>query len=193
MELERQRGISISSSVLQFDYAGRRMNLLDTPGHQDFSEDTYRTLAAADCAVMLIDSVKGVEPQTIKLFQVCRMRGIPIFTFINKMDRLGRDAARAARRDRAGARHPVRARQLADRLRPAFRGVYDRERREVLRFERAERRRAQAPMRGPAASTTPSCATAWANAATSELRDEIELLETAGNAVRPRARSCAAS
>ena len=90
MEIERQRGISISTSVLQFEYAGRRMNLLDTPGHNDFSEDTYRTLAAADSAVMLIDSVKGVEPQTIKLFQVCRMRGVPIVTFINKMDRLGR-------------------------------------------------------------------------------------------------------
>ena len=90
MEIERQRGISISTSVLQFEYAGRRMNLLDTPGHNDFSEDTYRTLAAADSAVMLIDSVKGVEPQTIKLFQVCRMRGVPITTFINKMDRLGR-------------------------------------------------------------------------------------------------------
>ena len=92
MEVERQRGISITTSVLQFEYAGCRVNLLDTPGHDDFSEDTYRTLAAADSAVMLIDSVKGVEPQTIKLFQVCRMRGIPIITLINKMDRPGRPA-----------------------------------------------------------------------------------------------------
>src|SRR5256886_10758583 len=91
MELERQRGISITSSVLQFDWDGFRLNLLDTPGHQDFSEDTYRTLAAADAAVMLIDSAKGVEAQTRKLFQVCRRRGIPIFTFVNKMDRLGRE------------------------------------------------------------------------------------------------------
>jgi len=91
MEIEKQRGISVSSSVLQFDYAGRRLNLLDTPGHNDFSEDTYRTLAAADTAIMLIDCVKGVEPQTIKLFQVCRMRGIPIVTFVNKMDREGKD------------------------------------------------------------------------------------------------------
>jgi peptide chain release factor 3 len=91
MELERQRGISVTSSVLQFDHAGHRINLLDTPGHQDFSEDTYRTLAAADAAVMLIDSAKGVEAQTRKLFQVCRRRGIPIFTFVNKMDRLGRE------------------------------------------------------------------------------------------------------
>src|SRR5881394_3295942 len=91
MEIERERGISVSSSALQFEYRGRRMNLLDTPGHNDFSEDTYRTLAAADTAVMLIDCVKGVEPQTIKLFKVCRMRGIPIVTFINKMDRPGKD------------------------------------------------------------------------------------------------------
>jgi peptide chain release factor 3 len=91
MELERQRGISVTSSVLQFQHAGCAINLLDTPGHQDFSEDTYRTLAAADAAVMLIDSAKGVEAQTKKLFQVCRRRGIPIFTFVNKMDRPGRD------------------------------------------------------------------------------------------------------
>jgi len=91
MELERQRGISVTSSVLQFEHQGFRINLLDTPGHQDFSEDTYRTLAAADAAVMLIDSAKGVEAQTRKLFQVCRRRGIPIFTFVNKMDRLGRE------------------------------------------------------------------------------------------------------
>ena len=91
MELERQRGISITSSVLQFEHAGHRINLLDTPGHQDFSEDTYRTLAAADAAVMLIDAGKGVETQTRKLFAVCRRRGIPIFTFVNKMDRVGRE------------------------------------------------------------------------------------------------------
>jgi len=91
MELERQRGISVTSSVLQFEHQGHRINLLDTPGHQDFSEDTYRTLAAADAAVMLIDSGKGVEAQTRKLFQVCRRRGIPIFTFVNKMDRVGRE------------------------------------------------------------------------------------------------------
>ncbi|MFK7697507.1 peptide chain release factor 3 [Paenibacillus sp. HJGM_3] len=91
MEIEKQRGISVTSSVMQFDYKGHRVNILDTPGHQDFSEDTYRTLTAADSAVMLIDSAKGVEAQTKKLFQVCRKRGIPIFTFINKMDREGRN------------------------------------------------------------------------------------------------------
>lgn len=91
MEIEKQRGISVTSSVLQFEYDEYCINILDTPGHQDFSEDTYRTLCAADAAVMMIDGAKGVEAQTIKLFEVCRMRGIPIFTFINKMDRAARD------------------------------------------------------------------------------------------------------
>ena len=91
MEIEKQRGISVTSSVMQFDYQGKRINILDTPGHEDFSEDTYRTLMAVDSAVMIIDSAKGIEEQTKKLFKVCRMRGIPIFTFINKLDRDGRE------------------------------------------------------------------------------------------------------
>lgn len=91
MDIERQRGISVTTSVLQFTYRGIRFNLLDTPGHQDFSEDTYRTLTAADSAVMLIDAAKGVESQTRKLFQVCRLRNTPIVTFVNKLDRPGRD------------------------------------------------------------------------------------------------------
>ena len=91
MDIEKQRGISVTSSVLQFNYAGKCVNILDTPGHQDFSEDTYRTLMAADSAVMVIDAAKGVEAQTIKLFKVCTLRHIPIFTFVNKMDREARD------------------------------------------------------------------------------------------------------
>ena len=91
LAIEKQRGISVSSSVLQFEHHGARVNLLDTPGHRDFSEDTYRTLVAADSAVMLIDAAKGVEAQTRKLFEVCRLRHIPIFTFVNKMDRQGRE------------------------------------------------------------------------------------------------------
>jgi peptide chain release factor 3 len=91
MEIEKQRGISVTSSVMQFNYDGYCINILDTPGHQDFSEDTYRTLMAADSAVMVIDAAKGVEEQTRKLFHVCSLRGIPIFTFINKMDREARD------------------------------------------------------------------------------------------------------
>jgi len=92
MEIEKKRGISITSSALQFEYEGNCINLLDTPGHQDFSEDTYRTLVAADSALMLIDGAKGVEPQTIKLFEVCRDRGLPIVTVVNKMDRPARDS-----------------------------------------------------------------------------------------------------
>ena len=91
MEIEKQRGISVTSSVMQFQHDGFCINILDTPGHQDFSEDTYRTLMAADSAVMVIDGAKGVEPQTRKLFKVCALRHIPIFTFINKMDRETRD------------------------------------------------------------------------------------------------------
>lgn len=89
MEMEKEKGISITSSVLQFDYQGRRLNLLDTPGHADFSEDTYRTLAAVDSAVMLVDNAKGVEPRTLRLFEVCRMRKLPVLTYVNKMDRPG--------------------------------------------------------------------------------------------------------
>src|SRR4028119_918770 len=91
MELEKQRGISVSSTVLQFDYDGYRVNLLDTPGHRDFSEDTYRVLTAVDAAIMVIDAGKGIEAQTRKLFEVCRRRGVPIFTFMNKLDRPARD------------------------------------------------------------------------------------------------------
>ncbi|HKW29276.1 MAG TPA: peptide chain release factor 3 [Verrucomicrobiae bacterium] len=91
MELEKKRGISISSTVLQFDYSGYRLNLLDTPGHKDFSEDTYRVLTAVDSVVMVIDAAKGIEPQTRKLFEVCRQRGVPIFTFMNKCDRPTKD------------------------------------------------------------------------------------------------------
>ena len=90
MEIEKQRGISVTSSVLQFNYNGYCINILDTPGHQDFSEDTYRTLMAVDSAVMIIDVAKGVEAQTKKLFKVCKQRGIPIFTFVNKLDRFGK-------------------------------------------------------------------------------------------------------
>jgi len=137
MALERERGISITSTVLQFEYGGCTLNLLDTPGHQDFGEDTYRTLLAADSAVMLIDAAKGVEPQTKKLFAICAERGIPLFTFMNKLDRPSRD--------------PL---ELLDELERVlgigafpvnwplgsgddFRGVYDRRTQAVHLFERA--------------------------------------------------------
>ena len=91
MKIERERGISVSASAMTFDHAGLMFNLLDTPGHEDFSEDTYRTLTAADAAVMVLDAARGIEPQTLKLFEVCRLRDIPIITFINKMDREAQD------------------------------------------------------------------------------------------------------
>src|SRR6201996_7087231 len=91
MAMEQERGISITSSAMQFTYKGTIINVLDTPGHEDFSEDTYRTLTAADCAIMVIDASKGVEKQTLKLFEVCRLRQIPVLTFINKMDMPSRE------------------------------------------------------------------------------------------------------
>ena len=91
MAIERERGISVSSAVMSFEYQGLAFNLLDTPGHQDFSEDTYRTLTAVDSAVMVLDAAKGIEAQTRKLFEVCRRRDVPIITFVNKLDREGRD------------------------------------------------------------------------------------------------------
>jgi len=91
LEMEKQRGISVSSAVLQFEYNDFRINLLDTPGHRDFSEDTYRVLTAVDSAIMVLDAAKGIEDQTLKLFEVCRRRGIPIITFINKCDRPGKE------------------------------------------------------------------------------------------------------
>ena len=114
MEIEKQRGISVTSSVMQFDYDGKRVNILDTPGHEDFSEDTYRTLMAVDAAVMMVDSAKGIEPQTIKLFKVCRMRGIPIFTFINKMDRQGKEPLELMEELGRSTWHPVVCDELAD-------------------------------------------------------------------------------
>ena len=91
MKIEQQRGISVTTSVMTFEYGGCTFNLLDTPGHEDFSEDTYRTLTAVDSAIMVLDAAKGIEPQTRKLFEVCRLRDIPIVTLINKMDREARD------------------------------------------------------------------------------------------------------
>ena len=91
MKIERERGISVSASAMTFDHDGLMFNLLDTPGHEDFSEDTYRTLTAADAAIMVLDAAKGIEPQTLKLFEVCRLRDVPIITFINKMDREAQD------------------------------------------------------------------------------------------------------
>lgn len=137
MEIEKERGISVTSSVLQFNYDGYCINILDTPGHEDFSEDTYRTLMAADSAVMVIDASKGVEKQTIKLFKVCVMRHIPIFTFINKMDReandpfeLLDDIEKVLGISTCPMNWPIGCGK-------EFKGVYDRDKKEVSLFQAA--------------------------------------------------------
>src|ERR1700739_2973115 len=115
MAMERARGISITSAALRFDYRDMVLNLLDNPGHADFSEDTYRVLSAVDGAVMLLDSAKGLEPQTLKLFDVCRSRAVPVITFVNKWDRPGREPLRPAGRDRAADRAAPGPGELAGR------------------------------------------------------------------------------
>ncbi|SKB13658.1 Peptide chain release factor 3 [Planktothrix sp. PCC 11201] len=137
MAMEQQRGISITSTVLQFEYNNCQINLLDTPGHQDFSEDTYRTLAAADNAVMLEDAAKGLEPQTRKLFEVCKMRGLPIFTFINKMDRPGQEPLELLdeiEKELGLKTYPINwPIGTGDR----FKGVFDRRKQKIHLFERS--------------------------------------------------------
>lgn len=137
MELEQQRGISITSTVLQFDYSGYTINLLDTPGHQDFSEDTYRTLAAADNAVMLEDAAKGLEPQTRKLFEVCRMRSMPIFTFFNKMDRPAREPLELLDEIEKELGLQTYAVNWPIGMGDRFKGVFDRRTRKIHLFERS--------------------------------------------------------
>jgi peptide chain release factor 3 len=179
MEMEQQRGISITSTVLQFEYRDRQINLLDTPGHQDFGEDTYRTLTAADNAVMLEDGAKGLEPQTRKLFEVCRMRSIPIFTFINKMDRPSREPLELLdeiEQELGLATYPVTwPIGSGDR----FRGVFDRRKQQIHLFERtAHGSRA-------ATDTTielgdPGLETLIEPELYSQLKDELEILEELG-------------
>ena len=135
MEIEKQRGISVTSSVLQFEYRDFCINILDTPGHQDFSEDTYRTLMAADSAVMVIDGSKGVEEQTRKLFKVCGMRHIPVFTFINKMDREAKDPYELMEEIEAELGIKTCAINWPIGSGKRFKGVYERETQKVLRFQ----------------------------------------------------------
>ena len=144
MELEKQRGISITSTVLQFDYRNFQINLLDTPGHQDFSEDTYRTLAAADNAVMLIDAAKGLEPQTRKLFEVCRMRSLPIFTFANKMDRPAREPLELIDEIEQELGLQTYAVNWPIGMGDRFQGVYDRRNQEIHLFQRTAHGSSQA-------------------------------------------------
>ncbi len=136
MEMEKARGISITSTVLSFDYDGYRVNLLDTPGHQDFSEDTYRTLLAADSAVMVLDAARGIQPQTLKLFEVCKRRQIPIFTFINKMDRPALDPFELLNELEQTLGLETYAVNWPLGNGPQFRGVYDRADGKLHLFER---------------------------------------------------------
>ena len=181
MELERQRGISVTSTVLQFEYGGCCLNLLDTPGHRDFSEDTYRVLTAVDSVVMVIDAAKGIEPQTRKLFEICRQRGIPIFTFMNKLDR------------------PVRPLlDLMDELEnvlgihayamnwplgtgPDFKGVYARRERQAHFFQRTAGGSHRAPVR-VADLKDPAVRGQLSDQAYAEATEELALLEGAGPA-----------
>ncbi len=180
MELEKQRGISISSTVLQFDYGGYAVNLLDTPGHKDFSEDTYRVLTAVDAALMVIDAAKGVEAQTRKLFEVCRRRGVPIFTFMNKCDRPTRNAV-----------------ELLDELEqvlglqsspviwplgsgPSFRGVFDRRSRQVHLFERVPGGAYQAPV-NVTSLDDPAVRAKLDDYTYGQVTEQLEMLDGAGH------------
>ena len=179
MELEKQRGISISSTVLQFNYGGFHVNLLDTPGHEDFSEDTYRVLTAVDAVIMVVDAGKGVEARTRKLFEICRLRGIPIFTFINKLDRPTRppiDLVDEIENVLGIASHPMNW-PLGDG--PRFRGVYDREQKQVHLFQRT----VHGAYRAPVAVTgieDESVKDAVEEGTYRQVCDELELLEGAG-------------
>jgi len=179
MALEQQRGISITTTVLQFEYEGRLLNLLDTPGHQDFSEDTYRTLMAVDSAVMVLDSVKGIEPQTRKLYEVCRTRKLPILTFINKLDQHGRapfelldEIERVLGITAVALNWPIGQG-------PGFHGVYDRERQEILRFRRTEHNERRAPVMALPLDD-PGLAAELGDDAVRALREDLALLDTAG-------------
>ena len=178
MEIEKERGISVTSSVLQFNYGGYRINILDTPGHQDFSEDTYRTLMAADSAVMVIDASKGVEAQTRKLFKVCVMRHIPIFTFINKLDREAKDTFELLddiEKELGIATCPINWPIGSGK---EFKGVYDRAKREVELFSDTKKGTAMGEVK-MIPIDAPETEELIGSDAKDILADEIELLDGA--------------
>ncbi|MCR4727159.1 MAG: peptide chain release factor 3 [Lachnospiraceae bacterium] len=179
MEIEKERGISVTSSVLQFEYDGYCINILDTPGHQDFSEDTYRTLMAADSAVMVIDGAKGVEPQTRKLFKVCAMRGIPIFTFINKMDRDAKDTFDLLddiEKELGIATCPVNWPIGSGK---GFKGVFDRESKTIVTYSDTQKGTKEGETRVVALSDTDAALKEIGADAKEKLESEIELLDGA--------------
>ena len=174
MEIEKQRGISVTSSVMQFQHNGFCINILDTPGHQDFSEDTYRTLMAADSAVMVIDGAKGVEPQTRKLFKVCALRHIPIFTFINKMDRETRDPLELCEEVERELGIDTYAMNWPIGCGKEFAGVYDREKQRILFFSGETKGKKVNSME--VALEDPTLDETLGAEKAAKLRDEVELL-----------------
>ena len=174
MEIEKQRGISVTSSVMQFQHDGFCINILDTPGHQDFSEDTYRTLMAADSAVMVIDGAKGVEPQTRKLFKVCALRHIPIFTFINKMDRETRDPLELCEEVERELGIDTYAMNWPIGCGKEFAGVYDREKQRILFFSGETKGKKVNSME--VALEDPTLDETLGAEKAAKLRDEVELL-----------------
>lgn len=179
MDIEKERGISITSTVLAFPYAGKQLNLLDTPGHQDFSEDTYRTLTAVDSAIMVLDGSRGIEPQTLKLFEVCRRRHTPIFTFVNKVDRPAKpplELMDEIEQTLGLVTYPMNW-PIGDG--PDFRGVFDRTTNTVHLFERTEHGARQAPVHMTDLND-PRLDEEIGEQLASQLREDIELLELAG-------------
>ena len=179
MEMEKKRGISITSSVMQFEYEGYCINILDTPGHQDFSEDTYRTLMAADSAVMVIDAAKGIEPQTRKLFKVCAMRHIPIFTFINKLDHEARDPfdlIDELEREFGIGTYPMNW-PIGSGV--SFKGVYDRVKKCVLSYADAHRGRDRLAAVACDISDTAKLDSLIGPDRREELTEQVELLDGA--------------
>ena len=174
MEIEKQRGISVTSSVMQFQHNGFCINILDTPGHQDFSEDTYRTLMAADSAVMVIDGAKGVEPQTRKLFKVCALRHIPIFNFINKMDRETRDPLELCEEVERELGIDTYAMNWPIGCGKEFAGVYDREKQRILFFSGETKGKKVNSME--VALEDPTLDETLGAEKAAKLRDEVELL-----------------
>ncbi len=172
MEIERQRGISVTSTVLQFDYQGFRINLLDTPGHQDFSEDTYRTLLAADAVVMVLDAAKGVEEQTVKLYQVARRRQVPVFTFVNKLDRESRDPWDILEEVERILGISTYAMNWPVGMGMGFQGLYNRESREFEAFNRQNRAFDRLPLHDAPLESHDR----------SQLEEDLELLDGAGEA-----------
>ena len=182
MALERQRGISVTSSVLQFQYSGYQINLLDTPGHADFSEDTYRTLIAADSAVMLLDNRRGVEERTRQLFDVCRLRRMPIFTFVNKCDRPGGNPLALVSDVEADLGLGIYPVTWPINTGSGFVGVADRRRREVLLFGRTADHGATLVETRRMAVDDAALGLVLGEQGVATLRDELDLLDHAGHA-----------